>query len=132
MATHVEATFEIGKWDEQPYQESGDGAKMTSAHVSYRYHGGIDGESVMEYLMSYRADGTGVYVGLERIEGSIDGRAGSFILEHTGTFAAHGVTGTYRVIPDSGTGELQGLRGEGNLSVSGAGPYPVALDYDLT
>ncbi len=131
MSTQATGTFEIKKWDEQAYHESGDGAKMTSAHVSYLYHGTIEGESIMEYLMSYRSDGTGVYVGLERIAGSIGGRAGSLVLQHTGTFTSDGVTGTYLVVPDSGTGDLLGLRGGGNLSISGAGPYPFALDYDF-
>ena len=131
MSTHATGTFEIKKWEEQPYHESDDGAKMTSAHVSFLYHGTIEGESIMEYLMTYRPDGTGVYIGLERIAGSIDGRAGSLVLQHTGTFASDGVTGTYLVVPDSGTGDLRGLRGGGDLSISGAGPYPFVLDYDL-
>jgi hypothetical protein len=131
MSTSATGMFEIKKWEEQPYHESDDGAKMTSAHVSFLYHGAIEGESIMEYLMSYRPDGTGVYVGLERIAGSIDGRSGSFVLQHTGTFASDGVRGTYLVVPGSGTGDLHGLRGEGSLSISGAGPYPLTLDYDI-
>ncbi|MDQ6906618.1 MAG: DUF3224 domain-containing protein [Chloroflexota bacterium] len=131
MSTQATGTFEIKTWDEQPYHQSDDGAKMTCAHVSYFYHGTIEGESVMEYLMSYRPDGTGVYVGLERLAGTVGGRAGSFVLQHTGTFAADGVTGTYLVVSESGTDDLRGLRGGGNLSISGAGPYPFALDYDF-
>ncbi len=131
MSTQATGTFAIKTWDEQAYHESGDGAKMTYAHVSYLYHGDIEGESIMEYLMSYRPDGTGVYVGLERIAGTVGGRAGSLVLQHTGTFAADGITGTYTVVPDSGAGELRGLHGEGTLSVSGAGPYPFTLDYDV-
>jgi hypothetical protein len=131
MSMQATGTFEIKTWDEQAYYESDDGAKMTAAHVAFLYHGAIEGESVMEYLMSYRPDGTGVYVGLERIAGSIDGRAGSLVLQHIGIFAADGVTGTYLVVPDSGTGDLRGLRGGGDLSIYGTGPYPFALDYDF-
>lgn len=105
---------------------------MTCAHISYLYHGAIEGESIMEYLMSYRPDGTGVYVGLERIAGNIGGREGSFVLQHSGTFQSDGVTGTYLVVPESGTSDVRGLRGEGNLAISGEGPYPFTLDYDLT
>jgi hypothetical protein len=131
MSTKATGTFAIKTWDEQAYHESGDGAKMTAAHVSFLYDGAIEGESIMEYLMSYRPDGTGVYVGLERITGTVGGGAGSFVLQHTGTFASDGVTGTYLVVPESGTDDLRGLRGGGNLSISGAGPYPFALDYDV-
>ncbi len=131
MSTQATGTFAIKTWEEQAYHESGDGAKMTYAHVSFLYHGAIEGESIMEYLMSYRPDGTGVYIGLERIAGSIDGRAGSLVLQHTGTFASDGVTGTHLVVPESGTGDLRGLRGGGTMSISGEGSYPFTLDYDF-
>ncbi len=131
MTTQATGTFAIKQWDEQPYHQSDDGAKMTAAHVAFLYHGTIEGESIMEYLMSYRPDGTGVYIGLEHIAGTVGGRAGSFVLQHSGTFAADGVTGTYAVVPDSGTGDLRGLRGAGNLAIAGEGPYPFTLDYDF-
>ncbi len=131
MSTQATGTFAIKTWDEQAYHESDDGAKMTSAHVSYLYHGDIEGESIMEYLMSYHPDGTGVYVGLERIAGRIGERAGSLVLQHIGTFASDGITGTYTVVPESGAGEWRGIQGAGTLSVSGAGPYPFTLDYDF-
>lgn len=131
MNTQATGTFAIKTWDEQAYHETGDGAKMTYAHVSYLYHGDIKGESSMEYLMNYRPDGTGMYVGLERIAGTVGGRAGSLVLQHTGTLASDGITGTHTVVPDSGAGELRGVHGEDDLSVSGAGPYPFTLDYDF-
>ncbi len=131
MSTQATGAFAIKTWDEQAYYESGDGAKMTAAHISYLYHGDIEGESIMEYLMGFRPDGTGVYVGLERIAGRIGERTGSLVLQHTGTFASDGVTGTYTVVPGSGAGELRGIHGEGTLSVFGAGPYLFTLDYDV-
>lgn len=131
MAMHATATFEIKKWDEHPYIESDDGAKMTRAEIEYIYHGDIEGESIVQYLMAYRPDGAGTAIALERITGSVGGRAGSFVLQHTSTFAESGVTGTYEVVPGSGAGELRGITGTGTLSVSGEGPYPFALDYDF-
>lgn len=131
MDTQATATFTIGKWDERPYFEGDDGAKMTRAEVSYVYTGDIEGEGAMQYLMTYGPDGTGEYVGLECIIGTIGGRAGSFVLRHTGTFAQEGVSGAFHVVIGSGTGALSGLQGSGELAVAGKGPYPFALAYGL-
>lgn len=58
------------------------------------------------------------------------GRAGSFVLQHTGTFNGSDVTGTCFVAPQSGTGELVSLRGEGEISLSGhAELYPLKFSY---
>lgn len=75
-------------------------------------------------LMFYRADGTGHAIALERITGTLGGRSGSFVLQHNGTFAA----GALMVLPGSGTGELAGLRGEGQLIVQEQ-PWSIELDY---
>lgn len=129
MRTYAMATFTITSWDEKPYHEADDGAKMTRAEVAYAYTGDIAGESAVQYLMASGPDGTGEFVGLERVTGTVGGKAGSFVLRHTGSFTATGVTGTLHVVPGSGTGDLEGLRGTGDLAVSGEGPYPFALDY---
>jgi hypothetical protein len=132
MTTHATATFSLKSWDEKtwdgkPYNEV-TGAKLTRAEVAYTYQGDLVGDSTLQYLMFYREDGTGHSVALERIAGTLAGRTGSFMLQHSSTFAAHGVEGTFFVIPGSGTGELQGLRGEGKLMVQGQ-PWSIVFDY---
>ncbi len=81
-------------------------------------------------LMFYRADGTGHAIALERIEGTLGGRSGSFVLQHSGTFAAQGVAGTFLVLSGSGTGALEGLRGDGQLIVQEQ-PWSIELEYTL-
>ena len=130
--THAKATFTMKSWDEktwegQPYTEV-TGAKLTRAEVAYTYQGDLTGDSTLQYLMFYRADGTGHAIALERIEGTLGGRRGSFVLQHSGTFAAQGVAGALMVLPGSGTGELAGLRGEGQLIVQEQ-PWSIELDY---
>ena len=130
--THAKATFTMKSWDEktwegQPYTEV-TGAKLTRAEVAYTYEGDLVGDSTLQYLMFYRADGTGHAIALERIAGTLGGRRGSFVLQHSGTFAAQGVAGTFTVLPGSGTGELEGLRGEGQLIVQEQ-PWSIELDY---
>jgi hypothetical protein len=80
--------------------------------------------------MVYRPDNSGSFVGLERIVGRVGGRSGSFVLQHTGTFDKTDVNGTFFIVPQSGTGELVNLRGEGSINLSGhAELYPMNFNY---
>ncbi len=134
MTKHATATFTMQGWDEKtwdgkPYTEVS-GVKMTRAEVAYQYQGDFIGESTLQYLMFYRDDGTGHSVGLERMEGTLAGRKGSFVLQHSGTFGQEGVDGAFLIIPGSGAGALTGLSGEGKLVVQGD-PWHITLDYTL-
>jgi hypothetical protein len=119
-------------WEEKPYNELPGELKMTRTHVAYSYQGDIEGESTLDYLMVYRPDNSGSFVGLERIIGRVGGRSGSFVLQHTGTFDKTDVNGTFFVVPHSGTGELVNLRGEGSINLSGhAERYPMVFNFTL-
>src|SRR5919108_6125928 len=108
------ATFKIEEWDEKPYAEMEDGRKLTQASVRQALSGGIEGEGEVEWLMCYRADQTADFVGLESIVGRIGDRSGSFVALHSaGSFDGTVARGELSVVPGSGTGELQGLRGNG-------------------
>ena len=130
MNSQSNVTFSLKSWDEKSYNELPGELKMTRSSVAYTYQGDIEGESTLDYLMVYRPDESGSFVGLERVIGRVAGRTGSFVLQHTGTFNKSDVTGTCFVVPRSGTGELANLRGEGSISLSGhAELYPMKFDY---
>lgn len=131
MTTHAEATFTLNAWDEKPYNEINGGPKLTRASVSKSYQGDITGEGKLEYLMMYREDGSASFIGLERLEGSVGGSSGSFVLQHSGAFKDGVATVTLLVVPDSGTGDLRRLRGTGEFAVGHQQPYSMTLDYDL-
>jgi hypothetical protein len=127
----VNTTFTVKSWDEQPYRELADSSKFTKVESIFTFEGAFEGESAEDYLMFYRADGDGNYVGLARIEGSLKGQQGSFVVQHSGTFDATGVTVSWFVVPGSGTGELKGLKGESHYRLAGHGPYPIVFEYEL-
>jgi Protein of unknown function (DUF3224) len=131
MSTHAIATFEMKSWDEKPYNETEGLPKLTRASVAKSFKGDIEGEGTLEYLMMYRTDGSASFIGLERLVGRLGGRAGSFVLQHSGTFEGGVAKATYFVVPGSGTGELHGLRGEGSFASGHAQQYPITLDYDF-
>ena len=122
MTTRASATFEIKAWDEKPYAEFEGGRKLTRASVNKTIHGDIEGESSVEYLMAYGTDGSAYFVGMEHVIGRIGDRSGSFVLQHSGTFAGGIANETWFVVPGSGTGELGGLRGEGGAATGHAQP----------
>jgi hypothetical protein len=127
----AKARFAIQNWEEQAYSEVEGQPKLTRASVTKKLTGDIEGESQSEYLMMYRADGTAVFVGIERVTGSVGGRQGTFVLQRTGVFEDGQAKEQYDVIEGSGTGELQGLKGSGSTSVGHGMEHPFELDYEL-
>jgi Protein of unknown function (DUF3224) len=132
MTAQPNVSFAMKSWEEKPYNELPGELKMTRTSVAYTYQGDIEGESTLDYLMVYCANGSGSYVGLERVIGRVGNRSGSFVLQHAGTFDKTDVNGTFFVVPQSGTGALATLRGEGSISLSGhAELYPMNFTYHL-
>lgn len=131
MSTHATAVFQVKTWDEKPYQEIDGGAKLTRASVTKTYHGDISGEATSESLMFYHPDGSAAFMGLERVVGTIGERSGSFILQASGTFRDGAATCDCKVIPNSGSGDLGNLRGEGRYIARHADypNVPFTLDY---
>jgi hypothetical protein len=133
VSTRATAVFEIKTWDEKPYQEIEGGSKLTRASVTKTYRGDITGDATSDSLMFYRADGSAVFAGFERVVGTVGGHAGSFVLQVSGTYRDQKATCDCTVIPDSGSGELVGLRGEGRYVATHA-DYPTVsftLDYSI-
>jgi hypothetical protein len=95
------------------------------------FTGDIEGDGQVEYLMMYRNDGSATFVGLERIVGRVGGKAGTFVLQRIGIFENGQAKESYSVIPGSGTGELQGLRGDGTSAVGHGMEHPFSLNYEL-
>jgi len=130
MTGKLETRLEIKSWDEKPYRELPDGRKFSRAEV--QLGGGADGltSGAFEALMYYRADGTATYVTLMSLEGTMDGRSGSFVLQGEGSYEDGTAEVRYRVV--DGTGELTGLTGQGTSRSTHADyPFmPLTLEYE--
>ena len=120
----LEATFDIVNWDEKPVEEW-DGGKLTRARVSKRYSGDIEGDAVLEYLLSYGPDGTAAFVGIERVTGTAGGRQGALVLRQVGTFADGAAKATLTVV--GGSGDLEGAGGSGDLIADPGGRVTLDL-----
>lgn len=136
--------FVVASWKEEAYVDidEGEGTTagdmyypkrgLTGAQVGYTYTGDIEGSSTLRYLIAYKADAAPV-LGLEQFTGSVDGHEGTFVLMHTGSQDSGSVSAHLEVVPGMGTGGLEGLRGEAELSIAGESEdgYELALSYDL-
>ncbi len=74
--------------------------------------------------------GSAGYVAIEQVDGTLDGRAGTFVLQHTGTMDRGTPSLRVSVVPDSGTGALTGLTGEFAIIIAG-GVHSYEFVYEL-
>ena len=113
MTTQIRATFEIGSWEETPFEGGDEETKLTEALVKKRYAGDIDGTSTTKWLTVYAPDKSATYAGIEHITGTIGRRRGGLVLLHDGEFADGVATAVVRAV--SGTGELTGATAAGKF-----------------
>jgi hypothetical protein len=126
MISQVSSVFEIEGWDEQPFDEGPGNAKLTRASVAKQYAGDVEGASVTEWLMAYQPDGSAVFVGLERIKGTVGGRLGSLVLQHVGRFEDGAAKAELTIL--SGTDELHGAKGSGALVADPSGRITLSVE----
>ena len=78
-------SFQLSSWNEDTY-DNGPGGKMTLATVSQNFSGDIAGDGSVRWLMVYGDDGTARFVGLQKVDGALADRHGTFVLETAGNF----------------------------------------------
>jgi hypothetical protein len=124
------ATFVNTTDDEEAYDDR-DGVVLGRIRITRIFAGDLEGESSAELLTARMEAGSATYVALDRIAGRLGGLSGSFVLAHHGTVSAAGAETAASVVPDSATGELEGLRGRGSISVAEDGTHTLTLEYEF-
>ncbi len=125
------ATFQITSWEESPTGELSEGQKISRARVAKSYSGDMEGEGVVDYVMAYFSGTEAEFVGVEYFDGTIDGRAGTFMFKHTGTFSGGVVSSKWQVVAGSGRGELEGLSGAVEFAAGHEAEYQIRFEYEL-
>ncbi|HXR65731.1 MAG TPA: DUF3224 domain-containing protein [Ktedonobacteraceae bacterium] len=131
MRIHAAGSSEVKSWDEKPYSEVDGQPKFTRASVVYAYHGDLEGEGQIEYLMCYPSNDVATFLGYEQVTGRLGDRSGTFVLQHLGTFENGVAKTTTTVVPGSATGALSGLLGEGSGVAHHEPPASFTLDYEF-
>ena len=123
-------TFEVVMEGEPPFLEQ-DGLTLNRTVVHKEFAGGMVGASEAQMLAAFTATpGSAGYVAIERFVGSVDGKPGSFVLQHTGVMNKGDAQLTVTIVPDSGAGELAAIAGAMEIDVGDDG-HSYALDYDF-
>ena len=131
MRKHATATFSLDSWDEKTYDEKEGAPRLARVSSIKSYQGDIQGQGNLECLITYRSGGAAIFVGMERVTGSVGGRSGSFVLQHIGTFEDGMAKTTLFILPGYATGDLSSISGEGAFNVRHEPPYTMTLDYSL-
>jgi hypothetical protein len=120
-------TFQV-KLTAQP--SDGD-ARLGRLTIDKQFQGDLEATSKGEMLTgSTQVKGSAGYVAMELVTGKLNGRSGSFILQHTGTMDRGNPSLSVTVVPDSGTDELTGLTGKMAINIAD-GKHSYQLQYTL-
>ncbi|HEY1657883.1 MAG TPA: DUF3224 domain-containing protein [Candidatus Sulfotelmatobacter sp.] len=95
-----------------------------------QYHGQLEATSKGQMLAIRPGNGSGAYVALETITGTLQGKSGSFALYHAGVMSKGVPTLSVNVVPDSGTGQLQGIEGKMTINID-HGKHSYDFEYML-
>jgi len=132
-------TFTPAKWDEKTFDQIAPTIKITKASVvlDFGAAGEIAGKGTVEWLMFYsnsdekdQHNSTASYVGLMRFDGTLNGSAGSFVMEDRGTFDAGALNATLTILPGSGTDALREISGSATYNTSSTG-MAFEMEYKL-
>jgi len=115
-------------------QEPGDkaaDATLGRMSIDKQFHGDLEGTSKGEMLTAGTSvKGSAGYVAIERVSGTLGGRSGAFVLQHSGTMTRGAPQPTITVVPDSGTGQLAGLAGKMAIAIAD-GKHSYDFEYTL-
>jgi LDH2 family malate/lactate/ureidoglycolate dehydrogenase len=116
MATHASGTFDV-KISQQTANEIETAAEIGRMTIDKELHGDLEATSKGEMLTTGDPKGSAVYVALERVTGTLNGRSGTFVLQHSASMTRTSQQLLITVAPDSGTGQLIGLTGKFNIKI---------------
>lgn len=130
ISKHVTGPFDVKGAPLDTYNK--DDKSIGRFSLDKQYHGALEATSKGEMLAygTGAAGSSGGYVAIEKVTGTLEGRTGSFVLQHSATMAKGKQDIHVFVVPDSGTGELTGINGTMQILVA-SGKHSYVFDYTL-
>lgn len=129
MTTRARGTFDV-KLTPQAPEDKGD-ATLARMTLDKQFQGDLAGTSKGQMLSAGTAvKGSAGYVAIERVVGTLGGRSGSFVLQHSGTMTRGEPQLTITVVPDSGTDQLAGLTGKMQIIIAD-GKHSYDFEYTI-
>ena len=100
--------------------------------IAKQFHGALEAASTGEMLSAGNpGSGSAGYVAMETVRGTLDGRAGSFALQHSSTLTNGAAQQSITVVPGSGTDALAGLAGRMVIDIAPGGAHSYRFEYTL-
>ena len=132
MTQHASGPFEVKVTPQKPDTQIARSANLGRLTIDKRYHGDLDASAKGEMLATQsEVKGSAGYVALERVTGKLQGRSGTFVLQHSATMNRGAPESTITVVPDSGTGELAGLSGSMRITVAPDGAHSYEFEFRI-
>jgi hypothetical protein len=129
---HATGPFEVKIEPQKPDNPAAEASGLGRMSIDKQFHGDLEATSKGEMLSVLNRDiGSGGYVALERVTGTLQGRSGSFVLEHSATMDRGKPALNIVVVPDSGTGDLTGIKGSMTIRIEAGGKHFYDFDYTL-
>lgn len=129
MTTHISGSFDV-KLGPQVAGEQEE-ASIGRMLLDKIFHGDLDATSKGQMLAHMTSiKGSAGYVAMEKVVGSLQGRKGSFVLQHSGIMNRGEQTLVLTVVPDSGSDELEGLGGSMTITITD-GKHYYGFDYQM-
>ena len=129
VTKHASGTFEVRLSPQGP-DPHGEAA-LGRMSIDKRYHGDLEGSGLGQMLAGMgEVKESGAYVAIERVRGTLHGRAGTFAVHHRGIMTRGAQQLVITVVPDSGTGDLAGITGTMTIDIKD-GKHFYTFDYSL-
>ena len=132
MTTHLATgPFDV-KLEPQTLSAVAEQSGLGRMSLAKEFRGALVATSTGE-MLAFRSTtpGSAGYVAMETVRGTLDGRAGSFVLQHSSTMARSEPAQSITVVPDSGTDALAGLAGHMVIDIAPGGAHSYRFDYTL-
>ena len=130
-AMKVSGNFEVNLNPIESYANGQDGINLARMSLDKHFHGDLEADSKGEMLSAMTTvQGSAGYVAIEQVVGVLSGKQGSFVLQHFGTMNKGDSRLILEVVPDSGTGELTGLKGEMEIVIKD-GQHIYEFEYEI-
>ncbi len=130
MEHRARGPFEV-KLAPLPTYENVEGSPLGHLSIDKQFHGDLEATSKGEMLSAGgQVKGSAGYVAIERVHGTLGGRSGSFVLQHSGTMTRGAPSLVITVVPDTGTDALTGLAGTMAIIIEG-GKHSYDFHYTI-
>jgi hypothetical protein len=131
LMTHATGAFDV-KLTPVPFDDKPGDAGIGRMLIDKQFHGDLEATSRGQMLSAGTGGkgSSGGYVALERVTGKLNGREGSFVLQHSATMTRGTPQLSITVVPDSGTGQLVGLAGTFTIKID-TGKHSYDFEYTL-